>query len=94
VVDWPLACRGAAFVDPVFLVPSVTMQGGPGPADVLALSRAGRAADRQDLAVTVCAVAGYLTQRSLEPAPAGLPTLRAFQAAQGAVARRWLAELL
>jgi hypothetical protein len=70
------------------------MQGGPGPADVLALSRAGRAADRQDLAVTVCAVAGYLTQRSLEPAPAGLPTLRAFQAAQGAVARRWLAELL
>jgi hypothetical protein len=42
----------------------------------------------------VCAVAGYLTQRSLEPAPAGLPTVRAFQAAQGAVARRWLAALL
>jgi aminoglycoside phosphotransferase (APT) family kinase protein len=94
VVDWPHACRGAAFVDPVFLAPSVAMQGGPGLDDLLALSRAGRAAGRQDLAATMCAVAGYLTQRSLEPAPAGLPTVRAFQAAQGAVARRWLAELL
>jgi aminoglycoside phosphotransferase (APT) family kinase protein len=94
VVDWPQACRGAAFIDPVFLALSVAMQGGPGLADMLALSRAGRTADRQDLAATVCAVAGYLTQRSLEPAPAGLPTVRAFQAAQGAVARRWLAELL
>jgi hypothetical protein len=27
-------------------------------------------------------------------APAGLPSVRAFQAAQGAVARRWLAALL
>jgi aminoglycoside phosphotransferase (APT) family kinase protein len=94
VVDWPHACRGAAFVDPVFFAPSVAMQGGPELAGVLALSATGRNADRQDLAATVCAVAGYLTQRSLEPAPAGLPTVRAFQAAQGAVARRWLAALL
>jgi hypothetical protein len=70
------------------------MQGGPDPAGLLALSAARRDADRRDLAATVCAVAGYLTQRSLEPAPAGLPTVRAFQAAQGAVARRWLAALL
>ena len=30
-VDWPHACIGAAFVDIVFLAPSVTMQGGPRP---------------------------------------------------------------
>jgi hypothetical protein len=31
---------------------------------------------------------------ALRPPPPGLPTLREFQAAQGAVARRWLAEFL
>jgi len=81
-------------VDPVFLAPSVAMQGGPELADLLALCRTGRNAGQQDLAATVCAVAGYLTQRSLEPSPDGLPTVRAFQAAQGAVARRWLATLI
>ena len=94
VVDWPHASRGAAFIDPVFLAPSVTMQGGPEPADLLARSRAGRNASQPGLAATVCAVAGYLTLRSLEPAPAGLPTVRAFQAAQGGIARRWLAGIL
>ena len=47
---------------------------------------AARAADPQDLAATVCAMAGYLTHQSLLPAPPGLPTLRTFQAAQGVVA--------
>jgi hypothetical protein len=84
----------ALVLEDVFLAPSVAMQGGPDLAEVLALSKASRNAGRPDLAATVCAVSGYLTQRSLEPAPAGLPTVRAFQAAQGAVARRWLAGLL
>ena len=39
-------------------------------------------------------MAGYLTERSLQPPPPGLPMLRRFQAAQGEVARRWLATLL
>ena len=46
VVDWPHACRGAAFADLVFFAPSVAMQGGPEPAALLARSRAGRAASR------------------------------------------------
>ena len=37
------------------------------------------------------ALAGYFTHRALQPPPPGLPTLRAFQAAQGEVARQWLA---
>lgn len=94
VLDWPGACRGAAFVDPVFFAPSVAMQGGPGPRELMAGSGAARAADPQDLAATVCAMAGYLTHQSLLPAPPGLPTLRTFQAAQGVVARRWLSELI
>jgi Ser/Thr protein kinase RdoA (MazF antagonist) len=94
IVDWPHACRGAAIADFVFFAPSVAIQGGPEPSDVLALSAAGRSADPQALAATVCALGGYFSYQSLRPPPAGLPTLRAFQAAQGAAARRWLARLL
>ena len=94
VVDWPHACRGAAWVDVMLLAPSVAMQGGPQPADLLTRSRAGRSASRANLTATVCALAGYFTERSLRPPPPGLPTVRAFQAAQGEVTRRWLAQLL
>lgn len=94
VVDWPHACVGAAFVDVVNMAPSVAMQGGPEPAELIARSRAGRAAGRQALAATVCALTGYFTERSLRPLPPGLPTLRAFQAAQARIARRWLAQLI
>jgi aminoglycoside phosphotransferase (APT) family kinase protein len=94
VVDWPGACTGAAFVDLVLFAPSVAMQGGPAPSDLLAASRTGRSINTELLRPLVCAVAGYFTERSLQPPPPGLPTVRAFQAAQGTVARRWLAELL
>jgi aminoglycoside phosphotransferase (APT) family kinase protein len=94
VVDWPWACRGAAFVDVVLFAPSVAMQGGLLPADLIASSRCGRAAGREALAALACGMAGYLTERALRPPPPGLPTVRAFQAAQGAVTRRWLAELI
>jgi aminoglycoside phosphotransferase (APT) family kinase protein len=94
VVDWPWACRGAAVVDLVLFAPSVAMQGGPPPAGLIVLSRYGRAAGREALAALVCGIAGYLTERALRPPPPGLPTVRAFQAAQGAAARRWLAELI
>jgi aminoglycoside phosphotransferase (APT) family kinase protein len=94
VVDWPHACRGAAFVDALFLAPSVAMQGGPEPGEVLRMSAAGRDAPRRGVAAVVCALAGFFTRTSLSPPPPGLPTVRGFQAAQAAVARRWLAEFL
>lgn len=94
VVDWPMACRGAAFTDLVLFAPSVVMQGGPRPAGLMSSSRSGRTADPAAVAALACAVAGYLTERSLLPPPPGLPTVREFQAAQATVARQWLAELL
>jgi len=93
-VDWPHACVGAAVADVVFLAPSVTMQGGPPPDELLARTRSGRAANRETVRAAACAIAGYLTERSLRPMPPGLPTVRAFQAAQGEIARRWIADLL
>jgi hypothetical protein len=40
----------------------------------------------------VAAVAGYFTRQALLPAPASMPTVRGFQAAQGEHARAWLRE--
>jgi hypothetical protein len=94
VVDWPWACRGAAFIDLVLFAPSAAMQGGPPPADLIASSRAGGAASPQAVTALVCALAGFLTETSLRPPPPGLPTIRAFQAAQATIARQWLAERL
>jgi aminoglycoside phosphotransferase (APT) family kinase protein len=94
VVDWPHACRGAAFVELVLFAPSVAMQGGPELGELLRMSRAGRSSQRQSVAAILCALAGYFTRQALQPPPPGLPTVRAFQAAQGEVARRWLAGFL
>jgi hypothetical protein len=94
VVDWPWACRGAAFTDLILFAPSVALQGGPKPADLMASSRSGRAASLDAVTALVCALAGYLTERSLQPPPPGLPTIRAFQAAHATIARQWLAERL
>lgn len=94
VVDWPHARIGAAWVDPLFMAPSVAMQGGPDPATFFARLPACRAADPQAVTSVIALMAGFFTTLALQPPPPGLPTLRAFQDAQGRIARRWLAERL
>jgi Phosphotransferase enzyme family len=93
VVDWPASCTGQPWVDLATFAPSVAMQGGPPPAELLALSETARRADRVALTAWVCALAGYFEWHSRLPAPPGLPTVRRFQAAQGEVALHWLQEL-
>lgn len=92
VVDWPHARLGQAWINLVSFAPSVAMQAGPAPETLLMRSQAGRSADPQAVTAMVAMVAGFFTYRSLLPPPPGLPTLREFQAAQGDVARQWLAE--
>jgi aminoglycoside phosphotransferase (APT) family kinase protein len=91
VVDWPHARVGAPWVDVAFFAPSVAMQGGPHPDELLASCAIGRSATADEVTAVVAAIAGFFTREALRPAPPGLPTLRAFQSAQGAVARGWLA---
>ena len=90
--DWASACVGASWVDAVGFAPSVAMQGGPPPEQVVARHPAARTADPAHITAAVAAVAGYFTHRALQPPAPGLPTLREFQAAQGVVARDWLAQ--
>jgi hypothetical protein len=91
-VDWPHAQVGPPWVDAVAFAPSVTMQGGPDPETLFARWPGAAEADPDEVTAVVASVAGFFTYRALLPPPPGLPTLREFQAAQGAVARRWLAE--
>lgn len=94
IVDWPHARIGPAWLDLASAAPSVQMQGGPPPEALLAMHPATRGADPTAITAAVAAFAGYLTHASLQPPPPALPTLRAFQAAQGVVAREWLAQRL
>jgi aminoglycoside phosphotransferase (APT) family kinase protein len=91
VVDWPWARVGAAWVDWLAMAPSVTMQGGPEPEEFMANFDL-RGVPDASMNAAVSSLAGYLVVRALDPPPPGIPTLRAFQAAQGAVAVRWLRE--
>jgi aminoglycoside phosphotransferase (APT) family kinase protein len=89
-VDWPHASVGAAFVDLLLLLPSVTMQGGPDPEPVFADHPAAAGADPEAVTATLAAWAGFLVGGARLPPPPGLPTLRAFQHGQGVVALDWL----
>src|SRR5206468_2644941 len=84
-VDWPHCQVGAAWLDPVWMAPSVAMQGGPDPESFLRRFPAARAADPAAITAFLASVAGYFTWHALQPPPPGLPTLRPFQAVQGAV---------
>ena len=92
-VDWPHACVGAPVFDLVAWAPSVELEGGPSPEDLLALSAHGATTDPDVVAPLVAAFGGFLVRHSLQPPPPGLPTLRAFQGAQGASALAWLRRL-
>ena len=90
VVDWPWACIGAAWFDLLAMLPSVRMQGGPAPEEVFAAHPVGRAGDPDAVTAVLAAITGFFVRNARLPAPPGLPTVRAFQRAQGEVALEWL----
>ena len=90
VVDWPWACVGAPWVDLLAMLPSVRMQGGPDPEGVLAAHPVARGADPEAVTAVLATLAGFFVWLAHLPSPPGLPTVRAFQSAQGRVALGWL----
>ena len=89
-VDWPHGAVGNPAFDVIAWAPSVVLEGGPPPEELLARHPPSRWADPDAVTVLLAAVAGFFVSHSLGPSPPGLPTLRAFQAAQGEVALAWL----
>ena len=91
-VDWPHASVGPPWLDVVAFAPSVAMQGGPSSEEVVSKHSASRSAESDDITAVVATLAGYFTHKAVQPPPPGLPTVRAFQNAQGVVARKWVAQ--
>lgn len=89
-VDWPWACLAPPWYDLAAMLPSVAMQGGPPCEQIFASHPVSRHADPGAVTAVVTGIAGFLVRNSRLPAPPGLPTLRAFQAAQGEIALDWL----
>lgn len=90
MVDWPHAAIGAAWIDLLFLLPSVAMQGGPMPWEIFDSHPLARGADPGRVNAVLAAIAGFFTRQSRQPPPPGLPTLRQFQRDQGLPALAWL----
>lgn len=91
LVDWPHACTGAPWIDKVCFLPSVGLDGGPSPVEVEATCDPFRGIEPDLVDRVLVGLAGYFTVHGLAPDPPGIPTVRAFQRAQGTVARQWLA---
>jgi hypothetical protein len=89
-VDWPHAAVGNPVFDLVAWAPSVVLEGGPPPEELLGAHGPSRSADPDVVSVLLAAVSGFFVSHSLRPPPPGLPTLRPFQAAQAEVALSWL----
>lgn len=89
-VDWPWACLAVPWFDLAGMLPSVAMQGGPRPESVFTSHPVARGADPDAVSTVVASLAGLFTYRSRQPDPPGLPTVRAFQAAQARASLDWL----
>jgi hypothetical protein len=75
--------------DVISMLPSVALEGGGPPEDVLD-AHGGERIDPDSITAMVVANAGYFLDRGRLPDPPGLPTVRAFQRAQGEVSLAWL----
>ncbi|MBN0040114.1 aminoglycoside phosphotransferase family protein [Cellulosimicrobium cellulans] len=89
-VDWPYAARGAAFCDAVGMLPAVQVEGGPPPEEVLRRHPLPRDVEPDAVTCYLAALTGYFLASSLDPAPPGIPHVRAFQRTQAEVGVAWL----
>jgi hypothetical protein len=95
VVDWPEACIAAPWLDAVLAAPSMAMfPGTPEPGRIINELSAVSAVEANDLTTAVAAMTGFFLCASVLPAVPALPTLRAFQRAQGTIAASWLRRLM
>jgi hypothetical protein len=83
LVDWNWASVGNAMVDVAFWLPSLFVEGGPAPAEIL-----------PDAGELTAVVSGFFAPVSGLPPPAGAPTVRALQLAQLKVALPWAVDVL
>ncbi len=90
LVDWPWACVGAAWLDTAMIMVNVNLFGGHDVDALLAAHAAPLGARPEQLTALLAGMTGYFLDACRTPPPPGLPTVRAFQRAQGEASLRWL----
>jgi hypothetical protein len=83
LVDWNYACTGNPVIDVVAWAPSLRLEGGPDPWDLV-----------PDSGGLAALIAGFFAARAGLPAPATAPAVRVFQRRQAEVALPWAAREL
>ncbi|MCW3814170.1 phosphotransferase [Micromonospora sp. DR5-3] len=94
VVDWPWACRGPAWLDSLMILINVQVYGGHDPEALLRDLPLTTGVDPADLTGVLAGFTGFFLDGARLPPPPGIPTVRAFQRAQGDALLRWLARRL
>jgi hypothetical protein len=94
VVDWPWACRGPAWLDTALLLVNVRLHGGHDTEALLRRLPLTADVDPDALTGAYAGLAGFFTDAARRPAPAGIPTVRAFQQAQADALLPWVAARL
>ncbi|WP_205857349.1 phosphotransferase [Phytoactinopolyspora endophytica] len=89
IVDWPWACRGAAWIDSVMLQMNAALHGHD-PEEYLDRHPLLVDVDPDHVTAFLAGLCGFLGAYSRRPAPPGLPTIREFQRAQHASTLAWL----
>ena len=91
VVDWPWASPGPPWLDSLLLAVNIRLYGGSVDAEeLLASSPVTADADPADITAVLAGLAGSFTDLARQPAPPGLPTLRAFQQAHADALIPWV----
>lgn len=90
VVDWPHACRGAAWFDALSLRLSGSVEGGLDPEAGVHRSAVLAAVPPDDVTAVLAGLTGYFLDAARHPEPPDLHGLRAFQRRQGVAALAWL----
>ncbi|MEV4418108.1 aminoglycoside phosphotransferase family protein [Catellatospora sp. NPDC049609] len=90
LVDWPWACVGPAWLDTMMIMVNVNLFGGHDVDALLAAHTPALGARPEQLTAVLAGMTGYFLDACRTPPPVGLPTVRAFQRAQGESSLRWL----
>ena len=93
-VDWPHAKVGAPWVDLIYFLPSVAMQGGGDPQELFWDHPLAQGADRRAVCSVLASLTGFFIYGATQKPPPGLPMLRSFQLAQGIASLAWLRRMM
>jgi len=90
LVDWPWACNGSAWLDSALVIVNAVVCGHPDGDALLGAHPVTARADPWAVTALLAGFTGFLLDAGRHPPPPGLPTVRAFQQAQGEALLRWL----